>query len=106
MGIVWGILSTILSQCFLPKSSDHPLIRVIIGDGSNHITPVAHSSSPGVIHEAMLTNLYQQPLLGSHRAGNIYFCYTCTAEDVSEELILVNVHLRYETLWSVSNKAV
>ena len=106
MGIVWGILSIILSQCFLPKSSDHPFIRVIIGDGSNHIMPIAHSFFPGVIHEAMLTNLYQQLLLGSHRAGNIYFCYTYTAEDLSVELILVNAHLRYESLWSVSNKAV
>lgn len=47
-----------------------------------------------------------QLLLGSHRAGNMCFCYTSEAEDVSVELILVNGHLRYETLWSVSNNAV
>ena len=67
--------------------------------------PVAQGPFPGVIHEATHMNLYQQLLLGSHRAGNTYLCYTCAAEDVSVELILVNAHFRYETLWSVSYKA-
>lgn len=50
------------------------LIRIITGDGRNHIGYVVNSSFQRIMFEEMLTNPYWQLLLGSHRIRNVYFC--------------------------------